>query len=187
MTYFQMRCSVTVTSQANNVPELVQYSCKLRDAEQDKMFVPHIHVCGCLHSYFSQTVFINCKQWVQICLFPLLLWGISMSLIFSCTTAMCFQMNCSVTPGCHLTRCLNIHKRLSGWSLVIRELFHSSFLRTFPSTTKMGFHTNWAAQAFWLPSDPLDVHVTHNTVAWLGFDWEDLQIVHIGHNIQYVM
>ena len=34
--YFQMRCSMTVSSQANNAPELVQYRCKLRDAEQDK-------------------------------------------------------------------------------------------------------------------------------------------------------
>ena len=33
---FQMRYSVTVSSQANNAPELVQYSCKLRNAEQDK-------------------------------------------------------------------------------------------------------------------------------------------------------
>ena len=39
--YFQMRCSVTANSQANNTTELVQYSWKLRDVEQDKTSLYH--------------------------------------------------------------------------------------------------------------------------------------------------
>ena len=53
-----MRCSMTASFQANNAPDLVQYSCKLRDAEQDKTFVPHIHVCVRVHSCFRHS-FVN--------------------------------------------------------------------------------------------------------------------------------
>ena len=79
--YFQMKCSVTVSSQANNAPELVQYSCKLRDAEEDKTFCTTHKLC--VHSCFNQTI---CTNWVQIHPFPLLLWVNSMSLIISCNT-----------------------------------------------------------------------------------------------------
>ena len=49
--YFQIRCSVTANSQANNTTELVQYSWKLRDVEQD-VFVPRIYNLCILVMYF---------------------------------------------------------------------------------------------------------------------------------------
>ena len=71
--------------------------------------------------------------------------GISMTFILSCTTLMCFQMNCSATPRCHLTRGLNIHKKPSGWSFVIRELLTP----VSRALQRWAFHTSWAAQTFW--------------------------------------
>ena len=42
--YFQMRCSVTANSQANNTTELLQYSWKIRDAKQDKTSLYHAYI-----------------------------------------------------------------------------------------------------------------------------------------------
>ena len=57
---------------------------------------------------------------------------------------------------------LNIYKKPSGWSFVIRELFDSSFLRTFPSTTEMGFSHQLSCSRVWAPSDPLAAPVDNN-------------------------
>ena len=115
--------------------------------------------------------------------------GISMSPIFSCTTWMCFQMKYSVTPMCHLTRRLNIHKKPSGWCFMIREIFDFSFLRTFPSTTETGFSHQLSCSSIWTTSDTLaePVAITfHNSQhCWLGFDCENLQIVNISHSMWY--
>ena len=65
--------------------------------------------------------------------------GISTTFILSCTTWMCFQMNCSVTPQVPFDM-TSQHPQEAKW-LKFRdpELFDSSFLKTFPSTTEMGF------------------------------------------------
>ena len=122
----------------------------------------------CAQNNFLSTVVLRC---------------ISIGSIFSCTTWTCFQMKCSVTPRCHLSRHLKIHKKPSSWSFVIRELFESSFLRTFPSTTEMGFAHQLSCSSIWAPSDPLAVPVAitfqNSQYCCLGFDCENLQVVNI--------
>jgi len=57
------------------------------------------------------------------------------------------------------------------------------FLRTFPSTTEMGFSHQLSCSSIWAPSDPLAVPVAitfqNSQYCCLGFDCENLQIVNI--------
>ena len=104
--------------------------------------------------------------------------GISTTFILSCTTWMCFQMNCSVTPQVPLTRGLNIHKKPSGWSFVIQNCLTPVSWKLFRALQRWAFYTSWTAQVSC---------IQNSQYRWLGFDCENLQIVNIGHSMQYVI
>ena len=115
---------------------------------------------------------------------------ISTTFILSCTTWMCFQMNCSVTPRWHLTRHLNIHKKPSGWSLWSGNCSTPVSWELSPALQRWAFHTSWTAQVF----EHLLIHWPHQMTisctqnsqyCWLGFDCENLQIVNISHSMRY--
>ena len=128
-----MRCSVTASSQADSatLQNLCSTAASLGMLNRTRHFELHIHVWVWVYTYVLVTVFTNCQQEVQICPIsaaPLRYFDKLNLLVHSCA---------SVTPRCDLTRCLNIHKKPTGWSFVIRELFYYSLLRTFQSTTKI--------------------------------------------------
>ena len=68
--------------------------------------------------------------------------GISMSSVFSCTTQMCFQMKCSVTPRCHLSRHLEQDPQKAKWlKFRDQEIVRLQFLENIPEYYRDGLFT----------------------------------------------
>ena len=120
--------------------------------------------------------------------------GISMTFILSCTTLMCFQMNCSVTSRCVSFDKRSQHPQEAKW-LKFRDqgIVDSSFLRTILSTTEMGFSHQLSCSSILIEhllihwpyqlTIPFRIH-SNSQYRWLGFDCEDIQIV-IGHSMYF--
>ena len=128
---------MTASYEANNTPELVQYSYKLRDAEQDKTSLYHaLLVCVSedfvlVTNLFFQIADSEFKSNASIFTAPLRCFD---ELNFSCTTLTCFsdpQINCSDDPQVPFDK-MSQHPQEAKWLKfrdqgIARLQFHENF------------------------------------------------------------